>query len=566
VIGIGTQGGRLSRKALPLGAALCAAALWGGCISGSETGNPAKGLTGRIRTLDGLPAARARVVLVPSGFVPADARATAALPSATTDAQGRYAFGDLPAGRYNLEAENPADGTRARIAGVEAGEGLSEVPAQTLGAPGSIAASLAGASDTVAGFIYLPGSTFRAPVRAASAVVRLDSLPPGSIDSLVYGSAAGSVPPKTFAWNVKVEPAAESKAAGPFLAWRRAVPLVVDGGPGGAKLASAVAGFPLRLVLPDSVLASARSGLSDVRVANERGEALPCEAQTGAPGALWVRVDTVYADRPTRLVLYWDYGGQDPLPAPAQAGAVFSAADGFAAAWHLDEDPAAGNGLLADASGQGDEGQAAGYGQTGATAAGVAGGALKFDGKTQSVVSRKAFDDPEAFTVLVWFKADPSAGGRLFEFADKDTGTAAYWDRLLQLYKDGTLHYGVYPPDSAGKAPPTKSSYKILGTAKAYDDGAWHQAAVRLSAAEGQALYVDGARVANDPSTRTAQIIKGHWRLGYGQLSGWGPAGTGEYFQGSLDEFWAVHAALPDGFVKLSYENLKPGSRLVRWP
>jgi len=42
--------------------------------------------------------------------------------------------------------------------------------------------------------------------------------------------------------------------------------------------------------------------------------------------------------------------------------------------------------------------------------------------------------------------------------------------------------------------------------------------------------------------------------------------GSGEYFQGSLDEFWAIHAALPDDFVKLSYENLKPGSRLIQWP
>ncbi|MBW8890229.1 MAG: hypothetical protein JF616_20945, partial [Fibrobacteres bacterium] len=50
------------------------------------------------------------------------------------------------------------------------------------------------------------------------------------------------------------------------------------------------------------------------------------------------------------------------------------------------------------------------------------------------------------------------------------------------------------------------------------------------------------------------------------QLSAWAPAGSGEYFQGSLDEFWAVHAGLADDFVKLSYENLKPGSRLIKWP
>ncbi len=168
--------------------------------------------------------------------------------------------------------------------------------------------------------------------------------------------------------------------------------------------------------------------------------------------------------------------------------------------------------------------------------------------------------------VLVWFRTGHTQGGRIFEFSDKDTSRANYWDRLLDIYMDGTLHYGVYPPDSAGKTPPTKSSYKILGTLKAYDDGAWHQAAVRLSPFEGQALFVDGARIGNDPATHTAQILKGYWRLGWGQLANWAPSGNGEYFQGSLDEFWAVHSALADDFVKLYYENLKPGSRLIRWP
>jgi hypothetical protein len=549
-------------------AALFAAFGLDGCLAGSETGNPAKGLTGQIRTLDGLPAARTRVVLVPVGFVPADAHATASLPAATTDAQGRYAFGAVALGRYNLEAMNPSDGTRARLAGIDAGDSTRELAAQTLGMPGSIAATLGGASDTVNGFIYLPGSTFRAAVGASAGVVRLDSLPPGRIDSVVYGSAAaGAAPARAFAWNLQVQPATVSPASGPFLAWRRFASLIVDGGPTGVKLSADVAGIPVRIALPDSILAAAAKDGSDLRVANERGDALPCEVQSqgGSPVALWVRMDTVYAGKPTRIRLYWNYGGKDPLTV-AKAGTVFSSTDGFAGAWHLDEDPAAGNGRISDATGQGNDGISVGYSAAGATEAGVAGNALKFDGKTQFMGTPRAFDDPESFTVLIWFRAGHTQGGRIFEFADSDTGSATYWDRLLHIYPDGTLHYGVFPPDSAGKPPTTRSSYKILGTSKAYDDGAWHQAAVRLSPDSGQTLFVDGSRIGNDPATRTAQIIKGYWKLGWGYLSAWAPAGSGEYFQGSLDEFWVVHAALGDDFVKLSYENLKPGSRLIRWP
>lgn len=541
------------------------AAVLGGCLAGSETGNPAKGLTGRIRTLDGLPAARTRVVLVPEGYVPADARSAAALPAATTDANGNYAFRDVASGRYNVEAMNPSDGTRARAEGIVAGDYPVEIPAQTLGVPGSIAAALKGAADTVTGFIYLPGSTFRAAVRASNSVVRLDSLPPGRIDSLVYGSASG-LPPRTFAWNLHVESSAVDSASGPFLTWRRSVALTVDTGSAGAKLSANVAGIPLRIALPDSVLGSGAKDGSDLRVANEQGAELPCEVQSqSGSAALWVRMDTVYADGPTLIRLYWDYGGRDPLPV-AKPGSVFSPADGFAGAWHLDEDPAAAAGRMSDATGQGNDGMAVGYASGGSSEAGVAGGALKLDGKSQFVGTKHAFDDPETFTVLVWFRAGKSSGGRLIEFADKgDTSHTTYFDRLLQTYADGTMHFGLYPPDSAGKAMPTPSSYKIMGTSKPYDDGSWHQAAARLSP-EGMVLFIDGTRIAMDPSARTAQVVKGYWRMGYGRLSGWGPIGTGEYFQGSLDEFWAVHSSLPDDFVRLSFENLKPGSRLIRWP
>jgi len=44
---------------------------------------------------------------------------------------------------------------------------------------------------------------------------------------------------------------------------------------------------------------------------------------------------------------------------------------------------------------------------------------------------------------------------------------------------------------------------------------------------------------------------------------------TREYYvslRGSLDEFRVIHAALADDFVKLSFGNLKPGSRLILGP
>jgi hypothetical protein len=89
--------------------------------------------------------------------------------------------------------------------------------------------------------------------------------------------------------------------------------------------------------------------------------------------------------------------------------------------------------------------------------------------------------------------------------------------------------------------------------------------AARLSG-KGQALFVDGVKVAEDPATVEAENISGFWRLGFGLLSNWAPAGTSAYFQGAVDEVWITHAERSDDFLRLTFENQKPGSLLLKFP
>ena len=52
-------------KSAAIALSLSASVYLAGCNTGSETGNPTKGLTGSVLTLDGAPAARTQVILVP---------------------------------------------------------------------------------------------------------------------------------------------------------------------------------------------------------------------------------------------------------------------------------------------------------------------------------------------------------------------------------------------------------------------------------------------------------------------------------------------------------------------
>jgi hypothetical protein len=129
----------------------------------------------------------------------------------------------------------------------------------------------------------------------------------------------------------------------------------------------------------------------------------------------------------------------------------------------------------------------------------------------------------------------------------------------------GMVHFGVYPPVAAGQANPNPGVFKIVGSPKPLNDGAWHQATARLSP-QGQALFIDGVEVALDPVSTVAENIRGYWRWGYGALEGWSPPGASRYFQGNLDEICVAHAARSDAFIALLYENQKPDSRLLEFP
>lgn len=116
----------------------------------------------------------------------------------------------------------------------------------------------------------------------------------------------------------------------------------------------------------------------------------------------------------------------------------------------------------------------------------------------------------DRFTVQIWFSAT-AGGGRLVGFSGSTEGASAYYDRHLFLTDDGRLVFGVFP-----------DAVRTISSDASYTDGRWHQATATLSE-EGMALYVDGERIAHDPSVTQAHQFSGRWRIGADNLDNWGP-------------------------------------------
>jgi hypothetical protein len=135
-----------------------------------------------------------------------------------------------------------------------------------------------------------------------------------------------------------------------------------------------------------------------------------------------------------------------------------------------------------------------------------------------------AIAPPAAFTTEVWFRTS-TAGGLLIGFGNTRTGNDNLYDRHLFLDSSGHVAFGV----ASGTLILLQHTITSPAT---YLDNKWHLAAATLSPS-GMALYVDGVLAGTDP-TNTAQnnYASGYWRIGYGNLFGWGSSSN--YFTGQL--------------------------------
>ncbi len=136
---------------------------------------------------------------------------------------------------------------------------------------------------------------------------------------------------------------------------------------------------------------------------------------------------------------------------------------------------------------------------------------------------------------------------------------SAHLKRFLSFVFRVFMHFGVFPTTESN---PEKGVNKMVSSTRAYNDGQWHYVAGRLSP-EGQSLFLDGEFIASDPNVNSSSHFSGFWRIGYDNFGNWEDLPRSHWFQGDLDEVRVTRAAWSDAFIRLVFENQKPGSTLV---
>ncbi len=186
----------------------------------------------------------------------------------------------------------------------------------------------------------------------------------------------------------------------------------------------------------------------------------------------------------------------------------------------------------------------------------AAGGA---NNSTTCVYTNAAAQNPavNTYSEIIWFKTTSTQGGKLIGFESSQTGVSnsnsgGQYDRHIYMDGTGALSFGAW----TGAATTVTSG-------PGYNDGAWHMAVATMGSAGGMRLYVDdvlvGSRGFVDSQNYDA-LNGGWWRVGCGNLSGWGgyTTQTNYGFAGSLDEATVYTSELSASNVDKLWIDINP--------
>lgn len=529
-----------------------------GCREGGGSGSETMDgkLTGRLVYPGGAPASGAAVVLRPGDFLTdtADAGEPHFRPDAYAGVDGAFELALPDSGPQVLEIRDGLG--HASLLRFEAtGPSRSrELAADTLKPSGRLEGTVQ----------RLPGERERiyARLRGLDRIVLADSNGAFAFEDLPAGeyqlALTSAVPGRGYAPPGEVRVAAGDTlvldtlplvtfAGEDYSAWSHSGRVFLSAASAGVT--GEIADFPLLVRLDASRFdfSAARPDGWDIRFANTAGTHLPFEVEEWDPvagkAAVWVlapKVSPVDGDAGIRL--YW---GRPEAAEMSSGAALFKPSRGFAAVWHFANS-------LRDATANGNHGWNAGSDPEPA----LIGGGRRFR-RAQSdsvVVGYSPSFDLRAFTVSAWARPASRPKG-----PHGILGTRFGSDYTFDMKINSAGAHADIGDGMRWLSPEANSLF-------AWSPGAWSHLAYVVSRS-GYRIFVNGALAASDTLAGEPLFMKSIQTLNIGNCFDSYRASQDdlykEHFDGLLDEIQVSAGMRGPDWIKLSFENQKPGSAWV---
>lgn len=354
--------------------------------------------------------------------------------------------------------------------------------------------------------------------------------------------------------------AMSARAMEDFAMWSFHRPVALNTTASGAGVSGTVAAFAvlIRLNAANFNFTQAKADGADLRFSRRDGSPLPYQIERWDKALqlaeIWVKADTVRGNlQEQAFTMHW---GEANAMDSANAGAVFDTADGYVSAWHLGE---TGNTTVdgyTDASRNGAHGQGANM-KAENRIEGVVGWGQAFKAASlQSITIKSAartrfeFQGTGDMTLSHWVKVQSNPGAFYT--------TVAKGDRSWRMSRSGggnVLEFAVRNI----KTNPALKDHDIADTKTTFDAPVWH---LVTGVAKGPKLYmyVDGVKEDEQPMPGSVVNSEDDVALGFNSQY------KSRYFDGYLDEVQILRVGQSADWAKLTYENQRPGGKLVSFP
>jgi len=521
-----------------------------------EEGNASETLakvSGKMVDSDREAAKNTLVMLIPEHFNPLLEDTVPDSLMDTTDSRGRYSFELSDSGTYRIEALNLDDGTRLLIPDILVMGDTVDVGTQILRTPGLVMVTLPGHIQTE-GYIYIPGTSVFVSVtqeNIEAGEIILDSVPAGAYAGVRFTEGEDLSQAAPVSENLNVGPA-DIAFVGPYDTWDYSAEVIINTSSSGAGITEDLYDFPLliRFSSSSSIFENAAQDGADLRFTSLHKKPLSFEIErwdvTLQQAEIWVRIDTVFSGDANQIIyLYW---GKENSPDVSNGEAVFGKDAGFTGVWHLKEeaeDTATGKvykNSVADEN-HGDDFI------TAADKAGLIGRGQYFNMNDYIRVETPTDDLKPLSQVFMsgWIRTDTSdvSGGEIVSMGN------SYGLRVTENGNVWTFNFSYPRVDS--------NDFFFVSSDINVKDNEWHYVA-GVNTGSQLVVYIDGKEFGStDVPDRIIYNGGPYFLMGrHGNLE------TNWDFMGYMDEIRISTEIRSADWIRMCYENQKPGSTVVR--
>jgi Domain of unknown function (DUF2341)/Concanavalin A-like lectin/glucanases superfamily/Carboxypeptidase regulatory-like domain len=487
-----------------------------------------------------------------------------------TDANGYYHFRDLEQGEYNVLAGHYAQGKSALIQGVNLLTDTGEVaaPIAQLRLTGTVSISLNEVNPTAGAYIYVPGTPLFTKISNANideGRVSFPGLPSGEYANVMYIDKPGATSYNLLGSKLIVLPG-DSLSPGPYAAWAYATDVHINTSASGANIKNDLFGFPLlvKLTAENFSFANADFRGNDLRIVKMDNTPLPYEIESwdrsGQTAIIWVGIDTLKGNKTDQMLKL--YYGNSRVTTRSSGPEVFNKKNGYTGVWHLNDNSP--DFIVNESSAQ---------------ANGIARN-LKSEIETQNLSSLGVIGRGFSLANTQWIDL-----GRGRDYVNQQpAATLSGWCKpvfdSVEKSTFGLINIGVGQEDSSistragieisdgysltarGRALDFDSNSQSLKLGENLVSNTWYFfTAVLNYASDSIYVYVDGTL----RGKKHADFSEGLTENTNSKFSAIGAQDNGDwnFFSGQLDEMRVKKGASSPDWIKMSYENQKPGSNIV---